>query len=505
MRIRRAAVFLLVLGLTAASIGAAAETGDWWNPRWRMRTTVARPTPCRLAGPRPVEMPINFLRFLRTKERKDRFDPASLRVIERDGRGAMREVPCAWRVETDLERGRPRPYLTWIARPAVGEFTTFDIYFGTKDRGIEAPHYDAASLPPENLLRNPGFEQVAGTRPADWDIASPELVRLGRFSHTTGERSLSLVVDEKTPEKARREVTLSQRIDVGRWAGQEMVFECDLLAERAAYGAPVSIELEQHRADGSRILEYAVEPRWLTIELAEGHLVQFCQRGRFSPEAATVDVRIRLRLYVREADTGRPVTGPESFFTVWLDRLVVRPGERWPWPARSHGGFVPGALSNAPVNRAFEFTGLRRLAFNGASEGTLTAGVYNPDPQSVHWGLEAGTLEFWCRPKWHADDGRRHVFFDGIAYGHRLQSRLCKLDAAGGNQLDFTIADAGGKPHTVRGPAPLRSMQWHHVAATWDFPRAQLQLFVDGKRVASQGPDKTAWPSSLVAEGGPNG
>ena len=38
-------------------------------------------------------------------------------------------------------------------------------------------------------------------------------------------------------------------------------------------GAPVSIELLQYRADGSPILERAIDPRWLTIELAQGQLL----------------------------------------------------------------------------------------------------------------------------------------------------------------------------------------------------------------------------------------
>ena len=202
---------------------------------------------------------------------------------------------------------------------------------------------------------------------------------------------VQIQVDENTPGDAAREVAVSQTIDVRRFAGQEMVFECDLMAERAKYGAPVTIELEQYRDDGSRIREYAVQPRWLTVELAEGHFVQFCERGRLSHEAATVNVRVRMQLYVRDADTGKRVAGPESLFAVWLDRVVVRPGERWPWPALTTAGFVTGGLERAPLNRAFEFTGQRRLAFSGASEGTLTANSYG-DARSVHWGLEAGTL-----------------------------------------------------------------------------------------------------------------
>ncbi|MDY0169355.1 MAG: LamG-like jellyroll fold domain-containing protein, partial [Thermoguttaceae bacterium] len=262
----------------------------------------------------------------------------------------------------------------------------------------------------------------------------------------------------------------------------------------------ISLYEHPYRADGTRILEYAVQPRWLTLELAQGQFVRLSQRGRFSHEAATVDVRIRFRCSVRDADTGRTVGGPESWFTVWLDRVVLRPGERWPWPAATAAGFVEGAMDNAPANRGFEFTGLRRVAFNGASEGTLTAGQFNPDWRSVHWGLEAGTLEFWCRPNWNADDGQEHVFFEGVAYGHRLQSQLRKLDAGGDNQLEFIIADAGGTTRTVRGRAGFTAGRWHHVAATWDFPRAHVALFVDGRPVASQGPGKRPWPSSLMPD-----
>ncbi len=287
----------------------------------------------------------------------------------------------------------------------------------------------------------------------------------------------------------------------GRYAGQEMVFECDLMAERAAYGAPVAITIEQYRDDGSRIPEDAVEPRWLNIELAQGQLVQFRERGRFSELAATARVLVRMRCLVRDADTAAVVTGPDACFTVWLDRLVLRPGERWPWPAATGGGFVPGALADAPLNRGFEFTGLRRVAFNGASEATLANGYDDPDPRSVHWGLAAGTLEFWCRPAWSADDGAERVFFDSVAYGHRLHSRLRKLGGGGNSYLEFSIADAGGTLRSVRAFAPFQRDAWHHLAATWDFSQARLALFFDGKRIGQTGPGESPWPSSLTSKG----
>jgi hypothetical protein len=212
-----------------------------------------------------------------------------------------------------------------------------------------------------------------------------------------------------------------------------------------------------------------------------------------------------MRCSVRDADTGRTVDGPDASFTVWLDRVVLRPGERWSWPADSHGGFVPGALPDAPVNRGFEFTGLRRVAFNGASEATLTTGYDDPDPRSVHWGLVAGTLEFWCRPSWNADDGREHIFLDAVAYGHRLQSRLRKLGGDGDNRLEFAIADAGGTLRSVRGFAPFRAGTWHHVAATWDVPRAKLEIFLDGRSIGATRAADAVWPSSVTAKGATSG
>ena len=485
--------------LVFCQIAVFGEPAPWWNVGWRFRTTVSNNIPSRDDSSTPTEVVVDFPMLLEQIDIPGEFDPGSLRIIERGGNAPGREVPFAYRSDFNAVKGREETYLSWLAHPQANQVSIYDIYFDTKDRRISARNYDVDLLPSVNLLSNPGFEDEVDGIPIGWQIAPEALVRLNRFDRTTGRCSLKIVIDGDTAENTPREITISQMIDVRKFAGQEMVFQCDLLAERAPYGAPVCIELEQFRADGSRILEYAVQPRWLTIELAQGQLVQFCERGRFSSEAARVKVKIRLRCYVRDADTRQILTGPESFFTVWLDRIVIRPGQRLSFPVQSHVGFVDGALKTAPINRSFEFKGIRRLAFNGASEGTLTAGKFNPNPHSVHWGLEAGTIEFWCRPLWNADDGTEHIFFEGVAYGHRLQSRLRKLGSDDDNKLEFSIADASGRLRKVRGPAGLRKNRWHHIAATWDFPKAHLQLFVNGKRIAKQGPGRRPWPSSLVA------
>ena len=463
-----------------------------------MRTTVRCITPYRDDAPRVAEAAIDFPRLLTNAGVEGKFDPQSLRVVCRNGQEGPQAVPFALRTEADSNGNQACHVLAWTMRPKAGQLGICDIYFDTADRGIEPAAFDLQSLPPNNLLENGGFELLTDGLPAAWTCAPPALVHSGRFAHTAGDRSLKIVVDGDTPDNLSREVAIAQKVDVRRFAGQAMVFSCHLQAERAMYGAPVCIELEQFRADGTRIPEYAIQPRWLTLELAEGQLVELCQRGRFSHEAASVEVRIRFRCSVHDADTGRTVGGPESWFTVWLDRAELRPGERWPWPAATGAGYAEGAVEDAPANRGFHFTGIRRIAFNGASEGALTAGRFHPEPRSVHWGLQAGTLEFWCRPDWNTDDGREHVFFEGVAYGHRLQSELRKLDASGDNQLEFTLADAGGTRRTVRGKAELKAGCWHHVAAVWDLPHARLALFVDGRPVATQGPAEQPWPSSLL-------
>lgn len=389
---------ILIVALT--TVGSAAEPTGWWNPRWRFRTTVERPAPYRDGAVRPIEVAVDFARLLKQAGIAGEFDPDSLRGTLRDADGTPREVPSSWRTEFNVRLGVEQGYLTWLTKLQPGRVGRAESYFDVEQRGLTPPRYDPGALPPENLLANAGFEETAGNIPADWTVEPAALIRLDRFEHMAGKQSLKVVVDESTPAGISRDVAISQRVDVRRFAGQEVVFQCDLLAERAAYGAPVVITIEQFREDGSRIREYAIDPRWLNIELAQGQLVQFCERGRFSRHAATSNVLIQMRCAVRDADTGQTVDGPDTHFTVWLDRVVLRPGERWPWPAPTHGGFILGALTDAPVNRGFEFTGLRRVVFNGASEATLTPGYDDPDPRSVHWGWAAGTLEFWCRPSW---------------------------------------------------------------------------------------------------------
>ena len=132
-----------------------------------------------------MEVAIDFPLLLERGGIAGQFDPGSLRVVERADDGSGREVPFACRPEFDARAGRQQSYLTWIARPKIGEVGAYDIYFDTKDRHLEAREYEANLLPPENLLANHGFEDEADGLPDGWTVTPKELVRLGRFAHTT--------------------------------------------------------------------------------------------------------------------------------------------------------------------------------------------------------------------------------------------------------------------------------------------------------------------------------
>ncbi len=488
---------LLICALLVTVTVTEAAT-PWWNAGWRFRTFVSRTEPWSRPlgenGPRVIEAAPDLQALLDRAGVDGQADLASVRIVDP---ATGRPVPSALRTEYDPRSRTQRQYLTWLADARVAEVGGFDVYFDTADRGLQPADY--RDLPPDELVANGGFEALDGELPAAWEITEPSVASVASCAHTSGERSLRLHVDADTPEDVERTVALSQRIDVADYAGQEVRFACSLFPERGLYGTPMTVELVQLRADGSRIAQYAVQPRWLTVQMAQGQLVEFAERGRIDPEAATIEVIIRLRLYANSAWDGTPLTADEREYTCWIDRVSLRPGERWPWPSASEGCFVEGALDGAAVNAGVDFRGQRRLAFNGASEGTLTSGRFNPNQRSVHWGPQRGTLEAWVRPHWSSADDGSWTLFSAKAYMHKIQSQLRAVGGAS-PALEFSIADSDQSLHTVRGPASLDAESWHHVAVTWDLPAAHMQLFLDGERIGVEGPGDTPWPSTMDAE-----
>ncbi len=483
----------------------------WHLSASKYRTSVIRPSPWDTNGEVAVETDVDFQKLLDGRGTGEKFDPCSVRVIERgdSGEGATVEVPAEFRAEYDPHVQRERRYLTWLAHAKTGQRGLYDIYFDVIGRKVPSPSTSDGDLPRENLIENPRFTARSGGQPDGWVLDGADVASFETGTNGGGISGLVIKHDPNAEGRQENAVCVSTRIDVRRYAGQQMYFAARMIAERGVLGRPVTVEIEQYRDDGSRIMEYAIDTRWLTVELAEGHNVEFSERGAFNPEAAEAEVKMRFWLDVEKSCMGLEPTERELETEIWIDNPVLRACERWPWPGANDEMFAEGALEGAAANRAISLTGKRRFVFTGASAGTLSRGSFNPDRRSVHWGPERGTMEFYLRPDWRWDDGEEHLIYEGISMptdsdskhsvllkcGNK-HSKLIKLGAEGDNMLEFRIADSSGTVHSVRGKAILQDNKWHHIALTWDHPGACLQIFLDGSLVAVCGPEAEPWPST---------
>jgi len=120
-------------------------------------------------------------------------------------------------------------------------------------------------------------------------------------------------------------------------------------------------------------------------------------------------------------------------------------------------------------------------------DGYFGKGLFLQELQSLHYSLnedvmdmEKGSLELWFQPNWNADDivntpekDNRPVFFDIRSLAFYLlydNSQRLKLNVYCDNRY-----------HTaVRERIPWEKGTWHHIVATWDCPKGELKLFVDG-------------------------
>ncbi len=470
----------------------------WWNDKWTYRTSVVRPSPWDMDGEVPVEAAVDFPKLLDEAGGKERFDPCSVRVVWPGQNGKKPcEVPAVLREEYDVHSNRKLQYVAWKAKVEAGMAGIYDIYFDVREKGIPQS-VSAVEPPPDNIIDNPRFRSDGSGAPGGWELDGDGAVYFRCEGEDAKNVGMCIMRSGKDTTRLQKAAAVRQRLDVRGYAGVPVLFEADLLARTGLLGKPVTVEIEQYREDGSRIMEYAVDPRWLTIELAEGHEVRFSERGRLNPEAAEVVVQFRFWLDVEESCFGKKPDPAELAAEILLDRVLLRPGELWPWPAASDGMFAEGALEKAPFNRSIALTDKRRFAFTGASAGTISKGSLNPDRRSVHWGPVRGTMEFYVKSLWNWDDGLEHLFFEGVSRGRDVngqQSSLRKCGAEDDNMLTFSIADSSRRVHTVAGRAEFQKGCWHHLAVTWDHPEGRLQLFFDGRKIADES-GNAPWPST---------
>ncbi len=89
---------------------------------------------------------------------------------------------------------------------------------------------------------------------------------------------------------------------------------------------------------------------------------------------------------------------------------------------------------------------------------------------------EAGTIEFWIKPRWNGNDNMNHAFF---AIGNQV---LIIKDAA--NNFRFLLRTDDSEGHKGRNLSHWVANEWHHIAVTWTVPGV-MKTYFDGEETIS--------------------
>jgi hypothetical protein len=115
------------------------------------------------------------------------------------------------------------------------------------------------------------------------------------------------------------------------------------------------------------------------------------------------------------------------------------------------------------------------------TEGVLGSGVAVIEPETIiEYGTEgnfradAGTIEFWVKPRWNGDDRRAHHF---VSLGDELT-----LAKDGANNLRFFFRADDSEAYQAYDLSGWRMNEWHHVAVTWTIP-GTMRTYVDAVQV----------------------
>jgi len=154
------------------------------------------------------------------------------------------------------------------------------------------------------------------------------------------------------------------------------------------------------------------------------------------------------------------------------ERIYVKlDGPRYLATARSAFFVPPEGLPPGPAPKVAD-TRLpdmgKTIAIPAGKALLISRGEKKGEGQYANLAAKAGTIEFWLRAQWDADDLRDLTIFSCGPL--RLYRRGCigtYLSLGSGCQSGF-----------VMGPG-----RWYHVAAVWSGGGSQVRLFIDGVRV----------------------
>jgi hypothetical protein len=115
------------------------------------------------------------------------------------------------------------------------------------------------------------------------------------------------------------------------------------------------------------------------------------------------------------------------------------------------------------------------------TQGILGSGVIVVGPEAFieyasegNVRAEAGTIEFWVKPRWDGDDRFNHQF---VSLGDELA-----LVEDGADNLRFIFRSDDSEAYQAYSLRDWRANEWHHIAVTWTIP-GTMRTYVDAVEV----------------------
>ncbi|MFQ6096106.1 MAG: beta-galactosidase [Armatimonadota bacterium] len=181
---------------------------------------------------------------------------------------------------------------------------------------------------------------------------------------------------------------------------------------------------------------------------------------------------------------------------------------RWTINGRTvvEGSFAPSALVGCDAADDLARAGVENAAALPLVDGRRTKGVRISAasplvlPAARYFDQKEGAIEFWFKPEWDGDDGRRHTMFWAGAPGGL--SFFIEKESAPYQGLVFYIVEPGGPSHGVWTTGTgLRAGRWYHLRCYWDLDvgdagACRMGMYLDGTLV-----DRSPSVASAISPG----
>ena len=249
--------------------------------------------------------------------------------------------------------------------------------------------------------------------------------------------------------------------------------------------------VEQLDAQGNRLPETVVDPRWTTHMRPVGRVTAYRNEGHIHPKARKLRFVVRVRNAAAKYDAyGLAITDHEvTRGRLAVTRLAVRPAELLPFPKWNDSFFGPG-VSGEPGDASLRLGGEKRRAlfYQACSRAAWSQRHEFDDDADRALPAGAGTVEAFFRPDWKAFAGKAVTLFSAYhgysaATHEKPKQTMLGLDYSPADKT-FRIELCDYLRHRFKGEVKgveLPDGKWTHVALQWE-PGGKAEFYIDGRR-----------------------